>query len=49
MKQNRLELINNIINNPEKLEKLKRDVAILYNLGISKKTLDRWIYKYYKL
>ena len=49
MKQNRLEIINNIINNPEKLEKLKRDVSVLYNLGISKKTLDRWICKYYKL
>ena len=36
-------------NQTEKLEKLKRDVAILYNLGISKKTLDRWICKYYKL
>lgn len=49
MKQNCLELINKILEHPEKLEKLKQDVAILYNLDISKKTLDRWICKYYKL
>lgn len=45
----KLKIINKIIEHPEKLEELKRNVSILYNLGISKDTLNRWIKKYYKI